>query len=83
MAVKCNANYIAWFVFKWPLEPTMRIKGSNTVVCHISLTIQQSMVKFTPLIYSMKINQIVKFDLICIMGAMVTVKSLLTVNGFQ
>ena len=35
------------------------------------------MIKFTPLI------MMVKFDLICIMVAMVTIKSLLTVNGFS
>ena len=44
---------------------------------------QQILIKFTPLVYSMKILRIVKFDLICIMVAMVTDKSLLTVKGFS
>ena len=45
---------------------------SKTGVCHISVNIQQILIKFTPLVYCMKILQIVKFDLICIMVAMVT-----------
>ena len=40
------------------------------------------LIKFKPLVYCMKILQIVKFDLICIMVAIVTDKSLLSVNGF-
>ena len=55
---------------------------SKTVVCHISLNIQHILIKFTPHIYCMKILQMVKFDLICIMVATVMDKSLLTVNGF-
>ena len=53
-----------------------------SIYCHISLNIQQILIKFTPLVYCMNILQIVKFDLICIMVAMVTDKSLLSVNGF-
>ena len=44
---------------------------------------QQILIKFIPLVYCMKILRIVKFDLICIMVAMVTDKSLLTVKGFS
>ena len=54
------------------------IKGrcwSKTGVCHISLSIQQILIKFTAFVYCMKILQIVKFDLICIMVAMVTDRS--------
>ena len=53
-----------------------------SIYCHISLNIQQILIKFTPLVYCMNILQIVKFDIICIMVAMVTDKSLLSVNGF-
>ena len=48
---------------------------SKTGVCHISVNIQQILIKFTPLVNCMKILQIVKFDLICIMVAMVTDES--------
>ena len=48
---------------------------SKTCVCHISLSIQQILIKFTAFVYCMKILQIVKFDLICIMVAMVTDRS--------
>ena len=54
------------------------IKGrcwSKTGVCHISVNIQQILVKFTPLAYCVEILQIVKIDLICIMVAMVTDES--------
>ena len=53
-----------------------------SIYCHISLNIEQILIKFTPLVYCMNILQIVKFDLICITFAMVTDKSLLSVNGF-
>ena len=56
---------------------------SKTGVCHISLSIQQILIKFTAPVYCMKILQIVKFDLICIMVAMVTDESLFSVNGFS
>ena len=47
------------------------------------LSIQHILIKFTPLVYCMKLLKIVKFDLICIMVAMLTGKSLLTVIGFS
>ena len=56
---------------------------SKTGVCHIPLNIQQILIKFTPLVYCMKTLQIVKFDIICIMVAMLADKSLLTVIEFS
>ena len=48
---------------------------SKTGVCHISVNIQQILIKFIPLVYCMKILKILKFDLICIMVDMVTEES--------
>ena len=56
---------------------------SNIGVCHISLSSHQILIKFTALVYCMNIFQSEKCDLICIMVAMVTDESLLSVNGFS
>ena len=73
-------NYIASF-YVFPGEKDMFISlnagrcWSKTGVCHISFNIEQILFKLKTLVYCMNILEMVNFDLICTMVAMVTDKS--------